>query len=176
MNYEKIEEMGVDVFLSQYSDTFRDNYLYKTPDDEIVCYFFFMTGNDFSTCFSSEAIKQAFERIPANDLFAWCRGFMPNLLKTHIDKCLFLEKWNEMTLERLVENWLESPEIIEHLLKKGIVSYKELYPPFESCSLSYIQRIYLILPRFVEKEYKMLLDQLQSVPYIVSTDILSYVM
>ena len=139
--YEKVEEMGLDVFLKK-SQRVRDGYLKKTPSDEITCYFLFMHYKEFRECFTLEAILESFKRLPDSDLFTWCKFIPMQDFTILIHPTFFMEKWNTMSPRLQFQEYYESPELVFGLVDQGLVTYQEIYNPFREYKADLLSQLY----------------------------------
>lgn len=144
--YEKVEEMGVDLFLKK-PQRIRDSYLYECPPDELTCFFFFMNIDDFKTCFSSTAIYECFKKIPAEHMITLCkemdaRSFDNKYMSQFMSRSTFCKKWNQLKPSVVIYEFSEIAECLYGLLTSQFISYSDLYPSFKEYPMSYVSSMY----------------------------------
>lgn len=122
--YEQIEEMGVETFLNLSPDR-RDSFLYRTPSDELMCFFMFMTCDEFISCFSKEIIYKRFMTLPPQELLVLCQE-VGNQLPTFLSKGAFRSKWSHMLISTVLDDWERMPNVIQWLLDQEYIHLHEL--------------------------------------------------
>lgn len=139
--YEKVEEMGIDVFCTKPSHI-RDSYLSRLSSDEITCYFFFMNYEEFSKCFSNTIIKKCFRKIPYENLFILCHEIPASKFSSIMSSTIFLKKWNNISPSGMIDGFIQHSESIFSLVKHNYISYNDIYISFKEYPMSYLSIIY----------------------------------
>jgi len=147
MMYERVENIEIDKFMKK-TPKRRDWYLLHTPPNELVCYFHFMSIRDFLACFSKEAIRHCFRKLPPDDLIHLCKYVPASYIPLFLPSCRFSIKWQEMNPDVLVYESYADPDIILNLVNEKCMTYNDLYPAFKELSMCKLSRLYSRHPLF----------------------------
>ena len=67
MLYERMEDLGLELFCKKYSLKKRDDLLSSVPQTELSCLFMGFDDEDIIGCFSAKALRGNFSRLPLED-------------------------------------------------------------------------------------------------------------
>jgi hypothetical protein len=141
MLFERVEQMEVDHFMTK-SQRHRDRYLLKSPADELVCFFYFMTVEDYCQCFSEDTIYACFKKMPSTSLMTLCQHVPPHQMTRFLSKADFCKKWVSYRPDYLHYELRLHSHLLFGLINYGYVTYKDMYPPFHDMTMTELSILY----------------------------------
>jgi hypothetical protein len=121
MLYERMEDLGLDLFCKKYSLKKRDELLSRVPKDELSCLFMGFDDEDILGCFSPNALRGNFSRLPVEDTF-----LLLSYIKVKTIPYFFTMRdipylISIMPINRFIEDLYQNSSTLFYLLEQGIL-------------------------------------------------------